>query len=108
MTTPSDRPALVPMASVLRVTPDLREVRNRMTPTYPMVSSMNTISPAQDGPPVDLPGTPPQLWRLLQPWAVQKMDPYAGRAGVRLANASTMASAGRKASTAAQQKTRRN
>ncbi len=31
--------AEVPMASVLRVTWERREVRKRMTPTYPMVSS---------------------------------------------------------------------
>ncbi len=48
-----------------------------MTPTYPMISSMSTVSPAQGGPPVDLPGTPPQLWVLLpQPWAIQKMCRY--------------------------------
>ena len=98
----------MPMASVLRVTWERREVRNRMTPTYPMVSSRSTISPAQGGPPVDLPGTPPQPWVSLQPWAMQKMYLYAGCAGVRLANASTMARAGMKASTAAQQKTRRD
>ena len=41
----------MPMASVLRVTRDRREVRNRMTPTYPAVSSRTRISPGQGRPP---------------------------------------------------------
>ena len=60
------------MASVSRVTRDRREVRNKMTPRYAMVISMSGISPAQAGPPVDLPGTPLQPWRLLQPWAATR------------------------------------
>ena len=96
------------MASVLRVTWDRREVRNKVTPTYPMTSSMTRISPSQVGPPVDLPGTPPQPWMLLQPWAIQKMRRYAGCAGVRSVNTTRKAKAGSKARIAAQQKTRRD
>ena len=39
MTTPNSRPMPVPMASVVRVTWDRREVRNRMTPRYAAGSS---------------------------------------------------------------------
>ena len=73
MTTPNSRPVVVPMASVLRVTWERREVRKRMTPRYAAVISRSAISPAQGGPPVDLPGAPPQPWVLLQPWATQKV-----------------------------------
>jgi hypothetical protein len=61
----------MPMASALRVTWERRDVRNKMTPAYAMVISRSAISPAQGGPPLDLPGTPLQAWVLLQPWATQ-------------------------------------
>ena len=108
MTTPNSRPVPAPIASVPRVTWDRREVRNKMTPRYAMVISRSGISPAQAGPPVDLPSTPLQPWMLLQPWAIQKVYRYAGRAGVRLANVSTMYRPGRRARMAAQQRTRRD
>src|SRR6266478_3146458 len=79
-----------------------------MTPRYAAVMSRSALSPAQGGPPVDLPGTALQPWMLLQPWAIQKVYRYAGCAGVRLANVSTMARAGIRARIAAQQKTRRD
>jgi len=53
MTTPNSRPVVVAMASVLRVTWERREVRNKMTPAYAMVISRSAISPCQGGPPVD-------------------------------------------------------
>jgi hypothetical protein len=43
----------MPIASVLRVTRECREVRNKMTPRYAAVISRSAISPAQGGPPVD-------------------------------------------------------
>ena len=96
MTTPNSRPSVTPMASVLPVTWDRREVKNIMTPTYPVTSSMTRISPSQVGPPLDLPGTPPQPWTLLQPWAMHQMLWYAGGAGVRRVNTRRMAKAGRR------------
>ncbi len=97
MTTPNSRPVPPPMASVLRVTWERREVRKRLTPTYPMVSSMTRISPSQVGPPLDLPGTTPT-----QPWAPQKIFRSAGCVGASLLSTRRMVKAGSKARVAAQ------
>ena len=58
MTTPKSKPVPVPVASVLRVTWERREVRKRVTPAYPRISSMIRISACHVGPPDDRPGTP--------------------------------------------------
>ncbi|MGD0241114.1 MAG: hypothetical protein ABSB59_12415 [Streptosporangiaceae bacterium] len=68
MTAPNSTPAPMPVTSVLRVRSARREVRNRVTPTYPMIISMTRISACQLGPPTDRPGTTPA-----QPWPPQKM-----------------------------------
>jgi len=54
------------MASVLRVTWERREVRKRVTPAYPRISSMIRISACHVGPPDDRPGTPvhPSLQKM--------------------------------------------